>query len=164
MQRVLLQLNVPPYLKKILEVKYGNDYRPKQTELLGIAVINTLKKKSDRDYNYIRQKADPQNSRFKKKNEAFIVSLSVDKASRKGFVVDQKRANQIVRALDRNIREDLYTNAIINQHKFEIEFQTTIENFLDLYDISEEELSYESIRKDFNRNKKRIAEKLKIPV
>ena len=72
MQRVLLQLNVPPYLKKILEVKYGNDYRPKQTELLGIAVINTLKKKSDRDYNYIRQKADPQNSRFKKNNEAFF--------------------------------------------------------------------------------------------
>ena len=31
-------------------------------------------------------------------------------------------------------------------------------------DISEEALSYESIRKDFNRHKRRIAEKLKIPV
>lgn len=164
MQRVLLQLNVPRYLKKILEVKYGNEYKPRETELLGIAVINTLKKKSDRNYQYIRQKSPTDNNRFKESNEAFFISLAVDKASRKGFSVDPKRANQIVKALDRNLREDLYTTAIINHHRYDIEFQTTIENFLDLYDISEEELSYESIRKDFNRNKKRIAEKLKIPV
>ena len=164
MQRFILQLNVPRYLKKILDVKYGENYRPRVTELLGISVINALKKKSDRDYTYIRKKSPADNNRFKEKDDVFFISLSIDKAQRKGFAVDQKRAHQIVKAIDRNIREDLYCNALLNHTKYGIEYQTTIENFLDLYDIAEEELSYESIRKDFNRKKKNLAEKLKISV
>ena len=58
----------------------------------------------------------------------------------------------------------VYIDCIFNKERYGIEYQTTILNFLDFYDITEEELSYDSLRKDFNRNKKKIALRLKICV
>lgn len=162
MQRVLLQLNVPKYLKKILEVKYGDSYVAKENTLFGMTVLNTLKRKSDHDYSYTRNQYTNGNYRFKNSTEAYFINVSVDRVKRKGFAFDPKRTFQIVKALDKSIRDDLYQNAIINKEKYGIEYQTTLLDFLDLYDIEDEELSYDSLRKDFNRNRRKLAEKLKI--
>ena len=162
MQRVLLQLTVPLYLKKILEIKYGNPYTAKENTLFGMTVLNTLKRKSDHDYTYTRNQYSGGNYRFKNSTEVFFINVSVDRVKRKGFAFDQRRTFQIVKALDRTIREELYISAIVNKEKYGIEYQTTLLDFLELYDIEEEELSYESLRKDFNRNRRKLAEKLKI--
>lgn len=162
MQRVLLQLTVPKYLKKILNLKFGDSYRAKENTLFGLTVINTLKRKSEHDYQYSRTQYAEGNYRFKNSTEVYFINVSVDRVKRKGFAFDQRRAFQIVKALDRSIREELYTNAIVNKEKYGIEYQTTLLDFLELYDIEEEELSYESLRKDFNRNRRKLAEKLKI--
>lgn len=162
MQRVLLQLTVPRYLKKILDVKYGDSYKAKENTLFGLTVINTLKRKSEHDYTYNRNQYKDGNYRFKNSTEAYFINVSLDRVKRRGFAFDQRRTFQIVKALDKSIREELYTNAIINKEKYGIEYQTTLLDFLELYDIEEEELSYESLRKDFNRNRRKLAEKLKI--
>ncbi len=162
MNRVLLQLMVPRYLKKILDVKYGDDYKPRENTLFGMTVINTLKRKSDHDYTYKRNQYSQGEYRFKNSTEAYFINVSVDRVKRNGFAFCQRRNFQIVKALDKSIREDLYINAIVNKEKYGIEYQTTIVDFLDLYDISDDELSYESVRKDFNRNRRKLAEKLKI--
>lgn len=162
MHRVLLQLMVPKYLKKILDAKYGENYKARENTLFGMTVINTLKRKSDHDYTYSRDKYSQGDYRFKNNTEAYFINVSVDRAKRNGFAFCQRRSFQIVKAFDKSIREDLYTNAIINKEKYGIEYQTTIVDFLDLYDISDDELSYDSLRKDFNRNRRKLAEKLKI--
>jgi hypothetical protein len=163
MQKIVLQLPVPRYLKKILDSKYGDSYTAKEYCLFGMTVINILKRKSDRDYESIRKKHF-QNYRFKDVNEYFFVTINLDKARHNGYEITQKRAYQIVRAIDRDVRENLYLSAIFNKLHYGIEYQSTILNFLDFYDITEEELSYESIRKDFNRKRKSLLEKLNINV
>lgn len=162
MQKVLLQLPVPGYLKKILEKKYGENPSVSRKTLFGLTVINTLKAKRDKDYEASRKVYNSGNYRFKDAQQYFFVSVSLDIAKRKGFTHSIDVARQIVKAVDHEIREQLYIDCIFNKEKYAIEYQTTILNWLDFYDITEEELSYESIRKDFNRNRKKIADKLKI--
>lgn len=162
MQNVLLQLPVPSYLKKILEKRYGENFQASRKTLLGLTIINTLKGKRDRDYESARKIYTNGNYRFKSTKEYYFIRVSVDTAKRKGYVHTQATAEHIVRALDRDIREDLYMTAIFNKEKYGIEYKTSILNFLDLYDISDEELSYDSLRKDFNRKRLKIEQKLKI--
>ena len=162
MSRVLLQLNVPSYLKKILVSKLGENYRPKEDNLYGLAIINTLKRKSEHNYEYRREHYSGGDYRFKNSTEQFFIYISVDRASRRGFSFDPRRSFQIVKAFDKQIREELYTKAIFNKENYGIDYQTTINDWLNMYDISEEELSYDSIRKDFNRNRIKLMKKLKI--
>ena len=56
MQRVLLQIPVPAYLKKILDIKFGDNYNVTCKNLFGMAVINSLKKKREKDYEISRKK------------------------------------------------------------------------------------------------------------
>ena len=142
MQQITLHLSVPRYVKKILEFKYGSEYKASETTLLGMVVLNCLQKKSARDYVYKRQNPDI---------TYFTMKVGLDKATRMGFQMNQQKSKQISRAIERDIREKLYTEAITNEMHFGTDFRTTLQNFLDLYDITEEELSYDTIRKDFNR-------------
>lgn len=164
MQKVLLQLPVPRYLKKILEVKFGENATASRKNLLGLTIISTLKGKRDKDYENSRKVYNSGNYRFKDAQHYFFVNISLDIAKRKGFTHSIDTSKQIVKAFDRDIREQLYIDCIFNKEKYGIEYQTTILNFLDFYDITEEELSYDSLRKDFNRNKNKLAERLKISV
>lgn len=152
MQKITFQLPVPRYLKKILEIKYGNEYQAKETTLFGMVVINTLQKKSDRKYTF---------DKMQSQNDYFSITLGMDKAQRNGFQHGQKRAFQLSHLIERNIREELYNTCIFNQINYGIEFQTTILDFIAMYDITEEELSYETLRKDFNRYKLKNLHKFK---
>ncbi|WP_418124274.1 hypothetical protein ACNFU2_06555 [Chryseobacterium sp. PTM-20240506] len=152
MQQITLHLSVPRYVKKILQFKYGDDYKAREDTLLGMVVLNTLQKKSDRNYTYKRANPDI---------TYFSLKVGIDKANRKGFQHNQSRSYQISKAIERDIREKLYTEAITNEINYGIDFKTTIQNFLDLYDITEDELSYETIRKDFNRYKNQNLKKFK---
>ncbi|QWA38858.1 hypothetical protein [Chryseobacterium sp. ZHDP1] len=152
MQQITLHLSVPRYVKKILQFKYGDDYKAREDTLLGMVVLNTLQKKSERNYTYKRTNSDI---------TYFSLKVGIDKASRKGFQHNQSKAYQISKAIERDIREKLYTEAVTNEINYGIDFKTTIQNFLDLYDIAEDELSYETIRKDFNRWKHQNIKKFK---
>ena len=160
MENISLLLQVPKYLKNILTVKFGESYFLKPSDLFGFAVLNALKKKSESKYEY-RHKDLTDGYRFRHITEYYCIYISVKLAQRNGFVFCQKRAFQLVRALDRQIREELYHQAVVNKNLYEIDYQTTLLNFLDHYDIEEESLSYESLRKDFNRFKRKIEENIK---
>lgn len=152
MQQITLHLSVPRYVKKILEFKYGDDYKAREDTLLGMVVLNSLQKKSERNYIYKRQNPDI---------AYFSMKVGIDKASRTGFQINHNKARQISKAIERDIREKLYNEAMTNEMNFGVEFRATLQNFLDLYDITEEELSYETIRKDFNRWKHQNIKKFK---
>ena len=68
MQKVLLQLPVPRYLKKILEVKFGENATASRKNLLGLTIISTLKGKRDKDYENNFNRKEKRNIRKIKKN------------------------------------------------------------------------------------------------
>lgn len=152
MDKVLLLLPVPKYLKRVLEKKYGDDFQATETTLLGFTVLQILKRKSEIKYDYKRQN----------QNDYFRVYIGVRKAGIKGFIFNQKRSHQLAKSLERQTKEDLFTSAILNKENYGIEYQITLLDFLDFYDIPDEELTYETLRKDFNRNKVKLMQKLKI--
>jgi len=58
-------------------------------------------------------------------------------------------------------REHLYETAVLNKLYYDIEYKTSIENLLNFYGIHEEEKSYyQTIIRDFNRKKDKIAQRL----
>lgn len=162
MSKILLQLSVPAYLKKILDVRFGELYKPREDNLFGMTILNVLKRKSSHDYQFRRNQYTDGKYRFKNANIPYFLNISVDQAKRRGFNLDTKRSFQIVKSIDRNLREELYIKAIFNKDKYGIDYQTTILDWLEMYDISEEELSYESLRKDFNRKRRDLMKKLNI--
>ena len=158
---VKIQLKVPRYLKKILEIKYGPDYILKDSTLLALAISNTLMRKHYAVHRYRITSKIGRYYRFKELSEVYTIQLSIKSGRRKGFEVDENKLHKIVRAIDKSIREELYTAAIINKEQYDIEYQTTILNFLDQYDLEEDDLPYESLRKDFNRSRDKLAKNLK---
>jgi len=157
---VKIQLQVPKYLKKILVTKYGDNFILKENTLLGMAICNVLMSKNYAVHRYRKNEKLKMLYRYKELSESFNIRLSVNKAIRKGFEINDNKLHKIVRGIDKSIREDLYKTAINNKEFYDIEYQTTFYNFLDEYDITEEELSYESLRKDFNRRKEKLTENL----
>ncbi len=158
---VKLQLKVPKYLKKILDAKYGSELHLKGSTLLGMAISDTLMTKTYAVHRYRKNENQSKYYRYKELSETYVVKLSIKTALIKGFEMDDNKLHKIVRAIDKFIREELYSSAITNKELYDIEFQTTILNFLDQYDITEEELTYESLRKDFNRMREKLEKNLK---
>ncbi len=146
-------LPVPKYLKRVLEKKYGEDFQATETTLLGFVVLQILKRKSEIKYDY-QKKQSP--------IDYFKVYIGVRKAGIKGFIFNQKRSYQLAKTLERQTKEELFINAIHNKENYGIDYQVTLLDFLDFYDIPDEELTYETLRKDFNRQKIKLMQKLKI--
>lgn len=157
---VKIQLPVPKYLKKILVAKYGDDFVLKEYSLFGMAICNTLMTKNYAVYRY-RKRELSKYYRYKELSEIFNINLSVNKATRKGFEINDNKLHKIVRAIDKSIREELYVTALVNKELYEIDYQTTFLNFLDQYNITEEELTYESLQKHFYRVKDKLTKNLK---
>lgn len=150
MNRISIALPVPIYLKKILTTRFGEKYAAKEDNWFGILIINVLQRKSDRRYEY-------------KKNaegEVYVITIAYEKARDKGFGINEIKAKAIIRSITRNFREELYYQAVMNNIHYGIDYKTSIQNILDSYDILEEELSYETLRKDFNRKKEQIINKI----
>ncbi len=155
---IKLELEVPVYLKKILELKYGVDFVVTESSMLGMLLLNHLNKKTDKNYSILQKHIIA--NRFAK--SIYPIFISENLARRNGYVISDDKSKKIIKAIDRDIRNNLYEHAILNHRDYGIEYQTTFLNFLDLYDISEEELTYEALKKDFNRKRKNIVKKLKI--
>jgi hypothetical protein len=151
MERVSICLQVPKYLKKVLLIRFGENYQAKENHWFGILVINILQRKSDRKYYFRKQNNE----------EIFCFTISYEKARKKGFSIDEMKMKSIVRSLDKNFRDEIYYHAVLNNVNYGIDYKTSIDNFLESYDISEDEFPYETLRKDFNRNKTRIIKKIR---
>ncbi len=157
---VKIQLKLPKYLKKILDIKYGPDYVLKDSTLFALAISNIMMRKHYAVHRYRLNSKTGKYYRYKELSEVYTIHLSIKTGRRKGFEIDENKLHKIVRAIDKSIREELYISAIINKEQYDIDYQTTILNFLDQYGIEEDELSYESLRKDFNRLREKLTKNL----
>ncbi|MCT3671979.1 hypothetical protein HZP71_02315 [Elizabethkingia anophelis] len=151
--RIYLSIDCPAYLKKYVEKTFGSEIEVNHNDRFGIFVSSLLKKKTLAGYHPPGKKTNGYKEKLK-------LSISVSHADKNGFFLIHSDEQKIVRFLEDEFRKNLYTMAIFNQQCFDLDYKVTIVNYLDFMGITEEELQYESIRKDFNRRKEEIINKL----
>lgn len=133
---------------------YGDNFKLSHTTAFGIIVLNILKRKTYKNPNYD----------YKKLKQNFDASITcrvhLDKAYRYGIVLLEPQKYHLFRAVDEMMKYELVKQALINQSNYGIDFKTSILNILEAYDITEDELDYQSIRKYFNRNYKKFQNRM----
>ena len=151
---VTLQIPTKSYIKKYIAVMYGDNFKLSHTTAFGIIVLNILKRKTYKNPNYD----------YKKLKQNFDASITcrahLDKAYRYGIVLLEPQKYHLFRAVDEMMKYELVKQALINQSNYGIDFKTSILNILEAYDITEDELDYQSIRKYFNRNYKKFQNRM----
>ena len=146
---IVLSVNCPSYIRKFTEKTFGKNFEANNHSRLGSFILSMLNKK--RYYTYA-----PAERKLKTYNDTLKISVTMRAAQNDGCFLLASDEERVISFLDDEFRKNMYMAAIINKENFGIETKTTIQTFLETYDISEDDLLYESIRKDFNRKKSEI--------
>lgn len=143
---VIIEIPTKSYLRKFMEVNFGSDVKLTERNWIGVLVLNILKRKTFKNPNYD----------YKKYNFTYDDSLKfrahLDKTYRYGCILLEPQKFYINRSIEGIFKDEIIKQALINQSAYKIDFKTSILTILDAYDITEEELSYETLRKHYNRN------------
>lgn len=145
---IIIELPTKSYLRKYVEKSFPGDLKLTERSWLGVLVLNVLKRKTFKDPNYIFHGTT---NNF---DDSLLLKVDLDKSSRYGCILMQKQIVYINRCIDQIFKAEVIKMALINQYNYEIDRKTSIINVLDAYDITEEELNYQTIRKEFNRKHK----------
>lgn len=137
-------------MKSYLTTQYGKEYVINTTEFLGILMLNVLKKKS---FYYKHVVDDSRTSVYK-------LRISLSMFEKYGCSISEEQLTQICKAIDSEFRRCVYSHAILCKNQSGLEYKDAILGFLYAYNIPEEELSYSTLRRDFNRKKASISERL----
>ena len=148
--KVIIHVPCPTYIRKYIEASFGSNYEIKQTDWLGIFIYSLLQKKSHPTYHYAGHK------KTAVYNDHLVFNFSIHQANKHGFFLINSDELKIVKEIDDIFRRNMYSQAIINFENFGIEYQSTIMAYLESFNITEDDLHYETIRKDFNRLKNNI--------
>lgn len=145
-------ISVPAYLKKFLVATYGAAYKVDFSDELGVLILSTLRKKSTHYYEF-KKVANDRAATYE-----FCISMSF--FDKYGCNITADDMTLLAKTIDRWFRNSLYRSAVLNEYHFGIAYKDTINRYLQSYDISEDELNYSTIRRDFNRKKKHIEQTL----
>lgn len=154
---IILNIPVPTYLYKYLTVLYGTPYKPTMYDELGVMILSSLERKVT-----CPDILELKTWKGKEIDKFFVVQISLSQFERKGFYLFNEKIHQIQTFIDNQFRLNMYRNAAINFHQLKIPYKDSILSFLSSYGITEEDFSYESIRKDFNRKKDFYEKRLSI--
>ena len=152
---IIVDIPVTPAIKKFLEARVGKNYHLSGTDWFGILLINIFEKKQNKFF-------EPTNKNHSSKTENFRFTMSISMADKNGYTILPKHAVIIHNIVDSIFRETMYVEAIRNKKNYKIEYYTSITNILQSYQITPEEMSYESIKRDFNRKRAKLESQLSI--
>ncbi|MFJ1424860.1 hypothetical protein ACILFS_00915 [Capnocytophaga canimorsus] len=152
---ITLKIPVPTYLYKYLISLYGEEYVPSMYDELGVVVLATLEKSFS-----ISKDFKSNNWKGKSMDNNFVIHLNYSQFKNNGFHIYPEKIHYLQVFIDNQFRYSMYRTAILNNEKFKISYKDTITQILAGYGITEEEFSYESIRKDFNRKADEIRKNL----
>lgn len=150
---ITIEIPVKSYLKKYIEASFGGNIKLSERTWIGIIIYNVIKRKTFKNnYDYKPIGKDI--------NAKMQFKISSDKSYRYGCVLLPTQIYYINLALDNLFKGEIVKQALINQSNYNIDFKTSILTILDAYDITEDELNYQSIRKYFNRNYQKYKNRL----
>ena len=147
-----ISISLPKYLIKYMRTLYGEPYTPHADDEIGIYILNILERKTSlSEYKY---------SLKKNETHSYTLIISMSCYEKRGCLLSKEKLALIQKYIDSHFRKEIFRNAVLNYHKFKIPYKASILTALQAYDITEGELSYETLRKDFNRKKGAIEKRL----
>jgi hypothetical protein len=134
---------VADHVFRYLVHKYGSDtILAKRSDIVGNIILSSLNKNSDLDIS---------RKKFKKSIKVVIKDYQYLK---NGVFVSVKKGQVFNTLIDKMFRGELYSHCFMNKELHDDAYIKIIRQFLDVYNISEDELKVASIYRDFKRKKK----------
>lgn len=151
-----IQINIPvkTHVSKYLKVKYGD--KPmvaSRRTVVGSIVLSMLSNNGD-----VKPGSDVRES------ETFKVIVKEYHYLRNGVFIDNRTAWLFNELVDNMFKEELYCHIIINKFSHESQYLESIRNFLNVYNITEEDLKLESVYRDFKRKRDAIRERMQLKI
>lgn len=135
---MIIKIPVKTYVKKYLIARYGTQHTITKNSLLGILVFNQLSKNFSPTKNLQTGSA------------VYEVHLTDWCFKNVGHSIDVATLQALGKALELLFREDLHQYVLAQLLKQE-KATTAIKEFLKNYDVTEDELKFESVYKDYKR-------------
>lgn len=110
----------------------------------------------------LRKKTNKQISAPKNKDRLmpYTIKMSLSMFEKEGCHIFEQDQILIAKTINIWFREQMYTNAVINNLAKGIPYKESIINFLEVYGITEDELPLGSVLKDFGRKKADIVDRM----
>lgn len=146
--------NIPVanHVYKYLKYRYGDDIiTASRNTVVGGIVLSLLHKNND-----IRHVSK------KSYEKVFKVLIKEEKYLRNGVHIDTRCAQAFNDIIDKMFREELFCHVMINKFSSNEQFNEGIRNFLLVYDITEDDIKYETLYRDFKRKKDDIQTSLQL--
>jgi len=152
-----VHLPIKSYLKKYLIKKYGTSYKISSNSLLGIFLIEILDKQYRKEHRQIKEKNYYPIIIPKVIVEKVGFDFPTSKMRRFELMIKQLFRNELDSHVDIAINAELYVN--INDKKYKLDVMKAIKQYLEFYDITEDELRLDSLYRDYKRIKNEIGHK-----
>ncbi|MGQ1944433.1 hypothetical protein ACT4RS_05265 [Ornithobacterium rhinotracheale] len=148
---ISIELNIPPYLHKYLSRLYGKYLYADFKTPFGVMILGILRKKTNKQINAPKNKDNLM---------PYTIKMSLSMFEKEGCHIFEQDQIIIAKTINIWFREQMYTNAVINNLAKGIPYKESIVNFLEVYGITEEELSIDAVLKDFGRKKADILDRM----
>lgn len=152
-----IQFPVKPYIKKFLKHKYGPQFIFTNSSVLAPILTSILDKYSEAKINTF------------KTDEHYEVLLTEYYIKKHGVFYNEKDLYMFNLRIDHLFREETFAYMKMNKDYHNIKYRTSLRNILDVIGITEDDIKFESLLRDFTRkyiendttnsNKKILSEK-----
>lgn len=137
---------VADHVYKYLIKKCGSDnYTANRSDLIGQLILSSLGN-NHKDVKILK-------NTFEK---TFSVNIKEDALYKNGFYLSVKSGQVFNKMVDKMFREELYSHAIISKRRGEESHLPSMKDFLDVYDITEDDIRLDTLYRDFKRKKESV--------
>lgn len=137
-----ITLPVAPHVKKFLLIWYGPDYILTLNDSLGKSIHALLRKKIN-SVKGTRQIKEP----------FYTIKVPASKIQREGCVIHTNNLYLISEQFDKYFRDIIFYYAMINASCNEGKYKESLRQALAFFDITEDDISLESLYRDFTRKR-----------
>lgn len=137
---ITLKIPCKSYVRKYLIARYGLNHTITKSSFLGIFLYDKLSKDFENGYDY------------KKCDDHYEVVLTEWLVKSEGHTISVDQLQYIGHALGVLFREDLYTH-VRNEMNNSKNATAAIKSFLHKYNITESDLKFDSVYRDYKRRK-----------
>lgn len=140
---MIIRIPVKPFVKKYLKTRYGDTHTISKSSFLGFLIYDRLNKDFD-------PKCD-----YKGMDDIYEVELTNWMFKNQGHTISKQHLNALGHALYLLFREDCF--AYVDSERLNFGTATrALKEFLNKYNIREDDLKFESIYRDYKRKKKQV--------
>lgn len=138
---ISLKIPVKPHVKKYISVRYGSEHTLTKQSLLGLLVFNSLDKKTIDPYQDVNDSSD-----------RYTIKISRQYFYERGYKVNRRTLHFLSVCLEKLFYEAFTENIDISVKKHGIHATAAMRGFLSQYDISENDLRFESMYRRYQRH------------